>query len=243
MQISKWWFRTRFEKGFAKTNLSLISKVGYQIRCRCEQCNKEFNRKFGLDNFEFCAGCRAGNRTKTPERREQASKLFSNYYAVEENRVKKSKATKKLFMDPEYVVKQKLGSQLRSAQPDYIQKLKNNAERGDIHAKKVSCGKQGIQLSDFNGFITDLDTLERERCKETISKECLQKANYKCDICGVGRNFNAHHMNGWHWAVEERFDLNNLVCLCHGCHIAFHIEFGRKNNTREQYLAFKLSKT
>lgn len=43
--------------------------------------------------------------------------------------------------------------------------------------------------------------------------------------------------------IDERFDLNNLVCLCHGCHTAFHIKYGNKHNTKEQYVAFKLSKT
>ncbi len=243
MQISKWWFRTRIEKGLPKTNLSLVPRVGYQIYCKCEQCGKEFNRKFGLDDFQFCAGCRTGNRAKTPERRERASKQFSSYYASEENRLKKSKAVKRLYSDSEFAAKQKRGSQIRSANPDYVQKLKDNAERGDIHAQKVSCGKQGIELSDFNGFITGLDALERQRCKETVAKECLQKANYRCDICCVDQDFHAHHMNGWHWAIDERFDLNNLVCLCHGCHSHFHTVYGNKNNTREQYEAFKLSKT
>ena len=243
MQISKWWFRTRTDKGLPKTNLSLSPKSGYQIHCKCEDCHEGFNRTFGLDDFQKCAGCRAADRSKTPEARERASKHFSDYYASEENRQKKSEVVKELRLNPEYVAKQKLGSQLRSVNPAYIQKLKDNAERGPIHAQKVSCGKQQIELSDFNGFITGLDVLDRQRCKETVGKECLQKANYKCDVCYIGRDFHAHHMNGWHWAVDERFDLTNLVCLCHGCHIAFHIAYGSKNNTKEQYLAFKLSKT
>lgn len=243
MRITKYWFRTRTEKGLPKTNLSLEPKSGYQTRCKCEECGNEFNRTFGLDDFQKCAGCRASDRSKTPEARKRAAVHFSAYYASEENRLKKSEAVKELYLDPEFATKQKLGSQIRSATPEYVQKLKDNAERGPIHAAKVSCGKQKIELADFSGFITGLDVLERQRCKETVGKECLQKANFKCDICSAGRDFHAHHMNGWHWAVEERFDLNNLVCLCHGCHISFHIEYGSKNNTREQYEAFKLSKT
>lgn len=243
MRITKYWFRTRTEKGYPKTNLSLEPKSGYQTCCKCESCNDEFNRTFGLDDFQFCAGCRVAARNRTPERRGAASKHFSNYYASEENRVKKSEAVKELYLNPQHAAKQKLGSQVRSANPEYVQKLKDNAERGDIHAQKVSCGKQGIELGDFNGFITGLDILERQRCKETVSKECLLKANFKCDICYKDGQLHAHHMNGWHWAIDERFDLNNLVSLCHACHSHFHTIYGNKYNTKEQYAAFKVSKT
>ena len=243
MRITKYWFHAGTESGYSKTKLSLEPKKGYQTRCKCEECGKEFNRTFGLDDFQFCAGCRTAARNKTPEKRAAISKSFSKYYASEENRQKKSQAVKDMYRDPEFAAKQKAGSRTRSANPDYVQKLRDNADRGPIHAMKVSCGKQKIELANFQGFITGLDALERKMCKETVGKECLQKANFQCDICGENGDLHAHHMNGWHWAIDQRFDLSNLVSLCHACHSHFHTVYGSKNNTREQYEAFKLDKT
>ena len=54
------------------------------------------------------------------------------------------------------------------------------------------------------------------------------------------RKLNAHHLNGWAWAKDQRFDLENGITLCENCHKLFHSIYGRGKNTREQYEEFKI---
>jgi hypothetical protein len=147
------------------------------------------------------------------------------------------------YTNPKYAQKHSEACKRRSANLEYRRKLSKNAARGELHAIKTSCGIQGIPVEDFSGFITGRDVIEREHCKMTVGKECLSKANYICIICGNGGYMNAHHKNGWHWAIDERFDINNLVCLCHGCHSQFHKEYGNKNNIKQQFEEFKQKRT
>ena len=71
--------------------------------------------------------------------------------------------------------------------------------------------------------------------------EIFTRDNYTCKICkarnGEGERvvLNAHHLNGWHWFEEGRFDLDNGVTLCSDCHYDFHNKYGNKNNTKEQF--------
>lgn len=53
-----------------------------------------------------------------------------------------------------------------------------------------------------------------------------------------GLVINAHHLDGFHWCIEKRYDSNNLVTLCKTCHRDFHSAFGNRNNTKEQFLEF-----
>lgn len=69
-----------------------------------------------------------------------------------------------------------------------------------------------------------------------------ERDNYTCQTCGlkeeVSGNLNAHHLDGWHWCKERRFDIDNGITLCVDCHKSFHREYGRGNNTREQFEEF-----
>jgi hypothetical protein len=55
----------------------------------------------------------------------------------------------------------------------------------------------------------------------------------------------AHHLDGWHWRKEKRYDENNGVTLCvgkmSGCHYEFHSKYGSGNNTKEQFAKFLLN--
>lgn len=57
-----------------------------------------------------------------------------------------------------------------------------------------------------------------------------------CQCCGIsGVTMVAHHLNGYHWDVENRHNVDNGVTLCEPCHNDFHNKYGRRNNTKEQY--------
>lgn len=225
MQISPWWFRFRKESTLSdKVYISLIGKPGYSVHCRCDSCGQEFNRSFGVIDFSFCKPCLSSSRL---------AKIAKG------DRTKAKEKMRAKWHDPEFMAKFKNACRIRSSNPEYLQKLRKSVVRGKEHATKTSCGARGLDASGFVDFASDIDTLDRQRCRNTVGKECLQKAEYICSVCRRAGNVNAHHLNGWHWAIEQRFELQNLVCLCVECHKTFHSIYGRKNNTREQFEEFR----
>ena len=48
-----------------------------------------------------------------------------------------------------------------------------------------------------------------------------------CQVCGTRDNRHAHHINSASYFPEERFDVENGVCLCSKCHIMYHTDFNR----------------
>lgn len=59
---------------------------------------------------------------------------------------------------------------------------------------------------------------------------------FTCKICDRrGVELNAHHLNGWNWCVEERYDLDNGITLCKFHHDDFHSTYSKGNNTKEQF--------
>jgi hypothetical protein len=108
---------------------------------------------------------------------------------------------------------------------------------------KLSCVNRGISIESFDGFTMPLS--KRERCifdDSGLRKQCFESANYICNYCfNKGGKLNAHHLNSWAENIDQRFELNNLVCLCEVCHRLIHSVFGQKT-TREQYEGFKKAK-
>ena len=75
------------------------------------------------------------------------------------------------------------------------------------------------------------------------SKEIKERANFTCDCCGKrGCKLHSHHLNSWNTYKEQRYDLENGVCLCEHCHKEFHHIYGQGDNTKEQYIEFKENK-
>lgn len=69
-----------------------------------------------------------------------------------------------------------------------------------------------------------------------------ERDNYTCAICKTkGIVLNAHHLNGWHWCEEGRFDIDNGITLCKNCHESFHKTFGYGDNTKEQFEEFSIN--
>lgn len=61
-----------------------------------------------------------------------------------------------------------------------------------------------------------------------------------CQLCGfVGGDLNSHHLNAWNSYPDQRYDMDNGVTLCFGCHERFHAIYGKGENTAEQYYEFE----
>ena len=102
--------------------------------------------------------------------------------------------------------------------------------------------KSGINHPRYNHELTDEEREVKRSMPEYITwrKAVYEECSYTCQCCmdNRGGNLIAHHLNGWHWAKEERFLEHNGVTLCENCHDLFHKRFGYKNNTKEQFIDF-----
>jgi len=54
----------------------------------------------------------------------------------------------------------------------------------------------------------------------------------RCVICGSLQNRHAHHKNHATYFPELRFEVENGVCLCSGCHSQFHNNFKRSTRVK-----------
>lgn len=67
-------------------------------------------------------------------------------------------------------------------------------------------------------------------------KSVMNRDNYTCRICHtVGGQLEVHHLNGYNWDVDNRYNPDNGITLCKTCHRDFHRVYGRGNNTTEQF--------
>lgn len=69
--------------------------------------------------------------------------------------------------------------------------------------------------------------INTERYKKWRVKVFLRD-RFKCILCGSRRKLNAHHLDGWSWAITQRYNTSNGVTLCSYHHHAFHKTCGTK---------------
>lgn len=99
---------------------------------------------------------------------------------------------------------------------------------------------RGVKHPRYNFKLTEK---EREKFRYRVNhpetrkwrNNVFQKDNYKCVICNKGGCLQAHHLNGFHWFKEGRFEIDNGITLCKEHHKNFHKQYGYKNNTKEQF--------
>ena len=48
-----------------------------------------------------------------------------------------------------------------------------------------------------------------------------------CQVCDSRKNRHAHHIESAQYNIDLRFDVENGICLCKGCHIQYHTNFNR----------------
>lgn len=71
-------------------------------------------------------------------------------------------------------------------------------------------------------------------------KAVYARDNYICQKCGKTKSHHlvAHHIESYADNKELRTEINNGITLCEECHDNFHHQYGRGNNTREQFDEF-----
>lgn len=91
----------------------------------------------------------------------------------------------------------------------------------------------------WNHTITKEERENKRACREysDFIKSVLIRDDYTCQCCGKKNNGkqDVHHLDGYNWCVEKRFDQKNGITLCRNCHSNFHALYGKGNNTKEQF--------
>lgn len=70
---------------------------------------------------------------------------------------------------------------------------------------------------------------------EIFRKKVLRRDRYKCKICGSKTRICVHHLDGWSWFLEGRYEPSNGICLCKEHHDEFHKYYDRERNTKYQF--------
>lgn len=114
-----------------------------------------------------------------------------------------------------------------------------------IYSYNTGCQKciQESHLGEGNpNWNQDLTDKERnyKRLIEGYSEWRLsvyERDKYTCQCCESNESgkLKAHHLNSYHWAKDERIDIDNGITLCEDCHKDFHRLYGYRNNTKEQF--------
>jgi len=67
----------------------------------------------------------------------------------------------------------------------------------------------------------------------------FERDHFLCVCCDQHPTYlEAHHLVNWNTNIDERYNVNNGVTLCRKCHTNFHREYGKRNNTPEQFYEF-----
>ena len=91
-----------------------------------------------------------------------------------------------------------------------------------------------------NGNYKDGQTLRKHFCRVCHQQEISYVTAYfgkgMCRSCGG--KLTSHHLEGFHWCKDLRFDITNGIPLCLKCHAKFHFIYTSFYNTAEQFLEF-----
>lgn len=100
---------------------------------------------------------------------------------------------------------------------------------------------KGKNNPSWKGGITPSNRIERASKKfKEWRKKVFERDDYQCQKCGnrSGQDnkvyLHPHHIMNFSEYKELRFDMDNGITFCKGCHNTFHRLFGRKNNNKEQ---------
>lgn len=122
-------------------------------------------------------------------------------------------------------------------------------KQSEEHKRKLSKVRKGKNKGKdnprWNPNLKDEDRINRridEKSREWTIKVKI-KDNHVCQKCGkIGGKLESHHLNGFNWFKEGRYDINNGVTLCDICHKNFHHIYGKGYNTKEQYMEWSNNK-
>lgn len=106
-------------------------------------------------------------------------------------------------------------------------------------------GVVGEKSPQWNPNLTPEERIHKRKNTQNYKwiKNVYKRDDYTCQCCGYDKDGTliAHHLNGYHWDVGNRFNVENGITLCEDCHQKFHKIYGYKFNTKEQFEEFSLN--
>lgn len=115
---------------------------------------------------------------------------------------------------------------------------KEKQSKVHLGSKNGMFGKYGELSSKWNPNRTkEQRILERKTSLDRVWRnKVFHRDAFTCKSCGddKGGNLVAHHINSYHWAVEDRYKVSNGITLCENCHKDFHSKYTYYNNNESQ---------
>ena len=113
----------------------------------------------------------------------------------------------------------------------------------DEYREKQKQAHLGEKNGMYNPNLSDEDRLKRQNDKRDDKydywrRKVYEKDHFTCQITGKTSNLVAHHLEGYNWCKEKRFDVDNGITLHVSIHKCFHHFYGYGNNTKEQFKEF-----
>lgn len=109
---------------------------------------------------------------------------------------------------------------------------------GCLRAEVIRELRSGANSNLWNPNLTDEERILKRSIPghDEFRKFVLDRDDYTCALCEKrGGSLAVHHLDGWNWCIEGRLEPDNAVTLCKPCHKNFHDEYGRRDNTQDQF--------
>lgn len=91
----------------------------------------------------------------------------------------------------------------------------------------------------FDRGIAPMTAIRRSANYLEWRKTIFERDNFTCLKCeDTGGRLSPHHLFSFKEYPEKRLEVSNGATVCLDCHKKFHREFGRVNNTPEQFFQF-----
>lgn len=242
-------------KLLSKTYINTSTKL--KVICQCGEVFEVTFSSFISKNRRRCKKC--SKKSYTEKRSNRV--YYKCDYCGKESFCKKSKYdnAKRHYCSQECCDKHKRFLLIESNNPNYkgkkliftcticgneYKKRKYNDSKYNYCSRKcVGIGKSKFHSGENSyNWINNKSAYDRYKDRSLLeyklfTKNVYERDNYTCKHCGdsTGGNLNAHHLNGYNWFLEGRFDVNNGITLCDLCHKEFHKNYGNGNNTIEQF--------
>lgn len=196
----------------------LYKKENHNIKTQCDICGKTIIRKkshYDRPGNDYCSyKC--------------SDKGFSKFYSGENN---------PNFLNT-YVNCSYCNKEIYRKQSE-IQRRKDFFCSPECQCKWQSENIVGERHPNYNKDLSEEDRVEGRAIDGywLFRKSVYERDEYQCQICGYdkGGTLNAHHLNSFHWDIENRTNPENAITLCEICHKEFHSIYGNKDNTKEQF--------
>lgn len=119
----------------------------------------------------------------------------------------------------------------------------SNIRKGYYNDKDYGQERRTQQSERYLGENNPLyrENIEKVSRSPTIRIMTLKAYNYTCAKCHEKKDeveLDAHHLNSMDKNPKQRFDLENVVCICVKCHRIFHRLYGNGKNTKAQFESF-----